>query len=184
MKRLTRIAIVAAAVAVAAPLSGCAALLSAQQTANYEYNAGDGAWGTVGDVEARGVLLIQGESGDAQLFYTLINKGTETQNVTVEVGGQSFDTSLEAGQSFAQNPSTPVRAGEDPAEPAIISGLDAEVGQLIDVTVSAGGDEQVIRAQVLDGSQPDYKQYEPDGSGPSDLPTDGVTSEVTTAPTP
>ena len=90
MKRHNRAALAVAALALVIPVSGCASLLSPHQTAEYHYNGGDGASGSVGDVEVRGLMLITDEkgSGPAQLFFTLINKGDSTAKVSVEVGAE------------------------------------------------------------------------------------------------
>lgn len=69
-KRTARLAVAAAAFAAIAPLTGCANMLSADQTAEYEYHGGDGAWSTedLDGVDVRGLLILQSEEGDAQVF--------------------------------------------------------------------------------------------------------------------
>ncbi|GAA1863796.1 hypothetical protein [Brevibacterium marinum] len=173
MKRHNRAALAVAALALVIPVSGCASLLSPHQTAEYQYNAGDGAWGTVGDVEVRGLMLIMDESGEgpAQLFFTLINKGDSTASVSVEVGGNETKESVKAGESFIQDPES---SASDSSEPIVVDDLDAGPGDLADVTVKVGDDERTIRTQVLTNALPYYEEYVP-SEKPSESPSDDAT---------
>jgi hypothetical protein len=171
MKRHNRAALAVAALALVVPVSGCASLLSPHQTAEYHYNGGDGAWGTVGDVEVRGLMLITDETGEgpAQLFFTLINKGDSTAKVSVDVAGTSVTESVKAGETFVQDPESPATTTEDVVT---VDQLDAEPGDLVEVTVGVGGEEKIIEAQLLTDSLPYYEQYVPSES-PSNVPQRG-----------
>ncbi|MDN6124635.1 MAG: hypothetical protein L0I80_12340 [Brevibacterium sp.] len=170
MKRHNRAALAVAALALVIPVSGCASLLSPHQTAEYSYNAGDGAWGSVGDVEVRGLMLITDESGKgpAQLFFTLINKGDSSASVSLDVGGKKTTESVKAGETFVQDPESP---STDSSEPIIVDGLKAKPGDLAEVNVKVGGDETTIKAQVLSGALPYYEGYVPTEK-PSESPSD------------
>ncbi|MGO1439314.1 MAG: hypothetical protein ACTHVY_04380 [Brevibacterium yomogidense] len=170
-KRTARLTVAAAAIAAIAPLSGCANMLSADQTANYEYHGGDGAWSRedLEGVDIRGLLLLQSEEGDAQVFYTVINGADEPRDVTLEVGPETYNHTVEPDEVVSQNPENPA----SDAEPAIISGLDEEVGSLFDVEVTVGSESETIAVQVLDGSLPEYADL---------VPTSGA-EEPTTDPT-
>ncbi|MDN5834442.1 MAG: hypothetical protein L0J17_16120 [Brevibacterium sp.] len=170
MKRHNRAALAVAALALVIPVSGCASLLSPHQTAEYSYNAGDGAWGSVGDVEVRGLMLITDESGKgpAQLFFTLINKGDSSASVSLDVGGKKTTESVKAGETFVQDPESP---STDSSEPIIVDGLKAKPGDLAEVNVKVGGDEKTIKAQVLSGALPYYEGYVPTEK-PSESPSD------------
>lgn len=174
MKRHNRAALAVAALALVIPVSGCASLLSPHQTADYRYNAGDGAWGTVGDVEVRGLMLIIDKSGDgpAQLFFTLINKGDSSASVTIDVAGETVTETVEAGKTFVQDPQSQASSTEKPIE---LNNLDAKPGDLIDVNVSVGGEEKTIEAQVLSDVLPYYEDFVPSES-PSSVPSDDATS--------
>ncbi|HLR44912.1 MAG TPA: hypothetical protein VK065_06965 [Brevibacterium sp.] len=158
-KRTARLAVAAAAIAAIAPLSGCANMLSADQTAVYEYHGGDGAWSRedLEGVEIRGLLLIQSEEGDAQVFYTIVNNADEPRDVTLEVGPETFTHSVDPGETVSQVPSNP----DSEAEPEIISGLDAPIGSLYDVEVTVGSASETIATQVLDGTLPEYADLVP-----------------------
>lgn len=174
-KRTARLAVAAAAFAAIAPLTGCANMLSADQTAKYEYHGGDGSWSRedLDGVDVRGLLILQSEEGDAQVFYTLVNGADEPRTVTLEIGPETYTHSLDAGESFSQNPENPA----SDAEPAIISGLNADVGSLLDAEVTVGSTSETIAVQVLDGSIPDYQHLVPTGGAedPTADPTDGMT---------
>ena len=134
MKRHNRAALAVAALALVIPVSGCASLLSPHQTAEYHYNGGDGASGSVGDVEVRGLMLITDEkgSGPAQLFFTLINKGDSTAKVSVEVADTTVSESIKAGDTFVQDPKSPETSSK---EVVTVDSLKAKPGDLVDVTV-------------------------------------------------
>lgn len=174
-KRTARLAVAAAAFAAIAPLTGCANMLSADQTAKYEYHGGDGSWSRedLDGVDVRGLLILQSEEGDAQVFYTLVNGADEPRTVTLEIGPETYTHSLDAGESFSQNPENPA----SDAEPAIVSGLNADVGSLLDAEVTVGSTSETIAVQVLDGSIPDYQHLVPTGGAedPTADPTDGMT---------
>ena len=118
-KRTARLAVAAAAFAVIAPLAGCANMLSADQTAKYEYNGGDGAWSRedLEGVDVRGLLLLQNEDGDASVFYTLVNSSDEPRTVSLTIGPETVETSLQPGETFQQNS----HAETSEAEPLVIS---------------------------------------------------------------
>ncbi|WP_166973831.1 hypothetical protein [Brevibacterium atlanticum] len=174
MKRHNRAALAVAALALVIPVSGCASLLSPHQTAEYHYNGGDGASGTVGDVEVRGLMLIMDEKGEgpAQLFFTLLNKGDSTADVTIEASGTTVDESVKAGEAFVQDPKSPETTSKDVVT---VDKLDAQPGDLVDITVTVGGEEKTIRTQVLSDSLPYYEEYVPTES-PSSVPSDDATS--------
>lgn len=172
MKRHNRAALAVAALALVIPVSGCASLLSPHQTAEYHYNGGDGASGTVGDVEVRGLMLIMDESGEgpAQLFFTLINKGDDSAKVSVDVAGTSVSETVKSGGSFIQDPESPATSDKDIIT---VDGLDAKPGDLVDVTVKNGSDEKTIQTQLLTDVLPYYKEYVPTES-PSDMPSESA----------
>lgn len=178
-KRTARLAVAAAAFAVIAPLTGCANMLSADQTAKYEYNGGDGAWSRddLEGVDVRGLLLLQNEDGDASVFYTLVNSSDEPRTVSLTIGPETVETSLQPGETFQQNS----HAETSEAEPLVISGLNAQVGELVDVEATVGSASETIRAQVLDGSIPEYAELLPTtpAEDPTTDPTEGAADGTT-----
>ena len=187
MKRHNRAALAVAALALVIPVSGCASLLSPHQTAEYHYNGGDGASGSVGDVEVRGLMLITDEkgSGPAQLFFTLINKGDSTAKVSVEVADTTVSESIKAGDTFVQDPKSPETSSK---EVVTVDSLKAKPGDLVDVTVKSGSDEKVIETQLLTNVLPYYEEYVPSDSSsdspsesPSNMPSEDAGSAEGTA---
>ena len=187
MKRHNRAALAVAALALVIPVSGCASLLSPHQTAEYHYNGGDGASGSVGDVEVRGLMLITDEkgSGPAQLFFTLINKGDSTAKVSVEVADTTVSESIKAGDTFVQDPKSPETSSK---EVVTVDSLKAKPGDLVDVTVKSGSDEKVIETQLLTNALPYYEEYVPSDSSsyspsesPSNMPSEDAGSAEGTA---
>ena len=174
MKRHNRAALAVAALALVIPVSGCASLLSPHQTAEYHYNGGDGASGSVGDVEVRGLMLITDEkgSGPAQLFFTLINKGDSTAKVSVEVADTTVSESIKAGDTFVQDPKSPETSSK---EVVTVDSLKAKPGDLVDITVKNGSDEKVIQTQLLTDVLPYYEEYVPSDSS-SDSPSESTSN--------
>ncbi|MGO0603070.1 hypothetical protein [Brevibacterium linens] len=183
MKRHNRAALAVAALALVIPVSGCASLLSPHQTAEYHYNGGDGASGSVGDVEVRGLMLITDKesSGPAQLFFTLINKGDSTAKVSIEVADTTVSESVKAGETFVQDPMSPETSSEDVVT---VDSLEAEPGDLVDITVKTDSEEKVIETQLLTDVLPYYDEYVPSESpseSPSDMPSEDAGAAEGTA---
>lgn len=158
MKRSYRTALAAAAVALVLPVSGCAALISPQQTHVYQYNAGDGAWTSANGLDVRGLLLITNGDGQAQLLYSLVNTTNSPVSVTVSVGDVNRTASVPANGEIIQNPANENSAS---TKPLIVSNLSAKAGDLTDVKVTIGGTVKTVQTQVLDGSLPYYKTLMP-----------------------
>ncbi|WP_349829603.1 hypothetical protein [Brevibacterium litoralis] len=158
MKRLSRLALAAAAVALSVSTTGCAAMLSAQQTQNYTYNGGDGSWTEVGDVKVRGMLLIANAADEAQMFYTVVNNEADPASVEISVGDTDESFTVPAGEVVVQFPDN-----EDSrsAEPLVVTGYGAEVGDHVEVDVTINGESTTVATQVLDGNLPEYEDYEP-----------------------
>ncbi len=176
MKRLTRAAVAAAAIALVVPVSGCAALLSNQQTHNYIYHGGDGAWASLGGVEFRGILLIANEDNtEAQLFYTIVNNSQGPAAVTLKVGDYQKQINLKQGEKIVQNP----QSSESEGEEAIVKGLNAQVGEQVDVEVTANDIDKTVRAQLLNADHWYYEDAQPQGSS-TGAPTDGATEDAAT----
>lgn len=177
MKRLTRFGAVALAAALVAPLTGCAALISSQQTAKYYYNGGDGAATSIDGVDVRGILLISDEDQEkAQLFYTLVNNSEETAEVSIEAGDKTVKQTVKAGDTFSQDPQNPNAEGD---KEVIVTGLNQETGTLVDVTVTVNGNSEDVQTQILDGSHWYYKTLEPtsEPSADADTTTDSTTGQ-------
>ncbi|GAA4283139.1 hypothetical protein GCM10022261_06700 [Brevibacterium daeguense] len=181
MKRLSRVALAAAAVALIAPVSGCAALLSAQQTAQYQYNGGDGASADFGDVAIRGLLLVGNGEGDANLFYAIVNNSDQEAQVEFEVGDATVSETVPAGGELLQNPDNPFLD----QEPIVVSGYEGEPGALQDVEVTVNGESQTVRTQIVSDALPEYATLVPTApaEGGED-PTDPAATETAGAEEP
>ncbi|GAB3063528.1 hypothetical protein [Sediminivirga luteola] len=157
MNRLTRTSIAALAAALIVPLSGCAALISPQQTL-HRYAAGDGASVSVGDVDVRSLKVVGTEASEpAQVLYVAINNGDSPQTLSLTIAGEEFVQPLEAGEVYRQNP-------DDGAEEAIIEQLGQDSGTLIDVTVSVGSETVETHTQVIGPAHEAYADYVPGGA--------------------
>lgn len=184
MKRSTRAALAAAAVALVIPASGCASLLSAQQTAEYQYNGGDGAWNVENEqVKVRGLLLIANDDDVAQVFFTVVNNSDEDADVEISVGSATASETVPAGGRWVQNPEN--AAAE--SEPLLTENYGGKPGDKVDVEVTINGKTEIVRTQVLNGTHPDYQDLEPTGAPGDDsatgvVETPGPEESPTTAP--
>lgn len=185
MKRY-RLGLAAAAIAMIAPVSGCAALISPQQTHDYQYAAGDGgSLNNLAGVDVRNVLLIAGDNGDAQLMYALINTSDETANVKISVGTKTVSETVKPDQSVYHNPENKVAAPSEDnssskitSDPVIVKNLDEKPGHLSTVRFDVNGQTSEVKAQVLTGDLEYYKKLEPKGAAGKSKATEtpGVTS--------
>lgn len=167
MKRPFRAALAAAAVALALPVTGCAALISPQQTHEYQYNGGDGAGTSLDGVDVRGLLLISNDEGKSQLFYTIVNTSQQSARVDISVGSVNRSETVAAGKTVIQDPKN---AKSQSKKELIVSGLDAKPGDLTDVAVTINGTKQEVPTQVLDGSLWYYKTLAPSDAPASTAP--------------
>jgi hypothetical protein len=175
VKRLSRVALAAAAVALIVPVSGCASLLSAQQTAEYQYNGGDGAWADFGEVAVRGVLLVSNGEGEANLFYGIVNNSDQEAQVEIQVGDANITETVPAGGELLQNPGNSLRG----QEPIVVSGIEGEPGALEDVEVTVNGESKTVRTQILSEALPEYSTLVPTApAAGGDATTDPAATET------
>lgn len=144
MKRIPRPLVVAAAVLSLAGLTGCMEL--SEQTTTLQYTPTDGTQADLdGGVKVRNVLLVSEGSGEpATLIASVVNTGTE--QATVNFGGDVVNTvvRVDAGET--------VHVGPEGDEQVEVDSLDAHPGELVDVTVDAGGEPQQMDVPVMDGT--------------------------------
>lgn len=174
MKRIARVAIVAATLAATTALSGCAALISPQQTANYRYNGGDGASADVGGVAIRGLMIV-GTEADApgRLFYAAINETNAAKTLTLEYEGEEFTQDLEPREQFYVSDT-------EESEPIVIPEVGADAGALVDFAVEVDGESVDVEAQVIGPDHPDYADLVPTtepAAEPSETTTPGAEEE-------
>lgn len=174
MRRLARVATVAATLAATTALSGCAALISPQQTANYRYNGGDGASVDVDGVAIRGLMIVgTEEDAPGRLFYAALNETDEAKTLTLEYNGEEFTQELEPNEQFYVT-STPE------SEPVVIPEVGANAGDLVDFTVDVDGESADVEAQVIGPDHPDYADLVPTPE-PSATPSESGAADETGA---
>lgn len=174
MKRPYRAAIAAAALALVIPVSGCAALISPQQTHTYQYDGGDGAATSLKGIDVRGLLLITNDDGAAQLFYTIVNTTDSDAKVDIAVGSVHQMENVKAGETLVQDPQN---AKSQSKKPLVVKNLKAKAGDLTDVNVTIDGTTQKVQTQVLDGSLWYYKTLEPSAPASSGASQSGKPSQ-------
>lgn len=200
MNRHTRVSLAAIAAATIIPLSGCAALISPQQTAEYEYAAGDGKAlatedeaenriiiETPDDVAVRDIKLVgTTAAAPAQLMYTIANMGDSAASLSFEVNGQESDVTVGAHETVHQyhrytgDTSTPhdasIEEGDPGFEPIVIEPSGFPAGSLADVDVTINGQDFPVRVQVIGPSHHDYADFVP-GGDPSLPPAERIYGE-------
>lgn len=206
MPRLTRSRaarpLVALAVVAAAATTGGCAISPVVNDASTEilYAPSDGVEGEVGRALVRNALLIgQSEEGPARLYAVVVNEhddealtvdvtarnGLEVQvvappNSNVPIGGDQVEDS----PLYRVLPPDAALVGTPVADP-----VDAVPGELVPVTFSSGGEEEVLMVPLLDGSLPEYQTLLPTPTTSAPSPDPGVdpepqTDEETVEPAP
>lgn len=172
MKRLTRVALASAAAALVIPASGCASMLSPEQTHEYHYNAGDGASAESGEVKVRGLMLVGDDSGKAQMFFTVVNNSVDTPaEVEIAVGDVDESNTVDPKGTWVQDPDN---ENSDSSEPLIVNGLEGKPGNLEDVAVTVDGEELTVPTQIVSGDLPYYQTLVPTEGGSSAESTEGT----------
>lgn len=158
--RLTWTAIVAVALAVA----GCSPITTQQP-----YNASDGVRAELGEqISADNLLIVtSGEGEPGVLLGGLSNRSDAAADVTLTIGTESIDVSLEPGQTTllgAPNaPTSPTLAVRD----VEIAAVPAAPGATTEVELSTPESGAVtVPVPVLDGTLSQYASLIP-GSGPA-----------------
>jgi len=141
---------IAAAVLVAAALTGCSATNPIQT--QVVYSASDGARVVLGDtIEAKNLIVLtqaQGEPG--ALIGAVTNRGAQDTVATIDVvGAGRHEIPLAAGQSLRF-------VGEDTLR---FDAVDGSPGATMAVTVSSGSEGATsATVPVLDGTLPEYAE--------------------------
>lgn len=149
---------VGAAVVATALVSGLTActLFAPQDTLDIE-EASVGVSATVGDVFVGNAVLVSGEGGTANLVVTLVNQGSDTQQVEIAPsGGNSITVSLD--------PRDTQQLGDPPSDDSTVTGLDAAPGSLTTVTVTSGGESVGLQVPVVTGALSPYGTLTPSPS--------------------
>ncbi|MCH8564003.1 hypothetical protein LSI54_11670 [Nesterenkonia sp. AY15] len=144
----------AVSVAAAALLgaSGCSAVN--YQATTQQYAASDGTRADVEDVKFRHMAFITDEAGNpARAMGSIINTGTEDAEVEVTADGETFSTTVPAGEKISL----------ELDEELVVESFQGEPGAMHEITVSVDGESKQILASVFDGVLPEYRHLLPDG---------------------
>ncbi|WP_309129534.1 DNA modification methylase [Microbacterium sp.] len=164
------VAVAALGVAVALGTTGCT-FITHQATTN-EYPASDGVNidSTGGPVVVRNAFVIASSDGSTgNLVGALVNEGTESATLTIDVEGQQLRVRVPAGES--------VSLGGD-EEPLQIDALDVQPGATVEMLfTSADGEAEPAQVPVLDGALPYYRDLVPGGFTPVPQPSEEETTE-------
>jgi hypothetical protein len=137
-----RLAAVVAVVAALPLVAGCAVGVDAPT--NVQGPSGDGAAVDTGSLQARGLILVQGDlPGQANLIGTVVNVSEQTDDaitaVTVQAGTASPAQSTlvgDAAGTIALPARSAVQIGYDAQRRIEVSGLTAGLGHFTTVTIS------------------------------------------------
>ena len=132
--------------------SGCAMIT--YQATTEPYDPSDGVSADVGDLALRNILVVSEDGDEGSMTLSVSNSGSEDATLELEVGGETLEVDVDAGQTVAPG------AGDE--DPLLIERLDAEVGGLVPVFVTTEGAEgREVRVPVLDGRLPEYEDLLP-----------------------
>jgi hypothetical protein len=112
------------------------------------YTPGDGTSTDFGDVAARHVFILVAPGGQTGLFGSFINKGTAATTFDLEVAGQTYSYSLQAGEKLD--------VGFNGSNALALSGLNQVAGSLAEVNFTSNGTSVKDTIPVLDSTFAEY----------------------------
>src|SRR4051812_15800691 len=116
-----------------------------------------GVRATGGDEFVGNAVLVSGEGATANLVVTLVNQGSDTQQVEIAPsGGNSITVTLD--------PRDTQQLGDPPSDDSTVTGLDAAPGSLTTVTVTSGGESVGLQVPVVTGALSPYGTLTPSPS--------------------
>jgi hypothetical protein len=156
-----KVALAAAALGVGLLTSGCG-YTNSQQTSE-QYQASDGIITDLGPLQLRNILIVSnGEDQPGRVIGAVYN--SSSQDVTLKLNG------AEGSQT-----EVPVKANDytllnETTDEAILSTTGGIPGSLVDVKISENGTNvsNTVKVPVLDATLPEYKEYLPAGSEPTE----------------
>lgn len=147
-----RIAAATIAAASVAGMTGCSA--ANYMATTHAYSASDGVKTDIDQVKFRHLALVTDAEGNpARVIGSVDNGGTEDAQVSIEVGGDSFDLDVPSGEEISL----------EHDEEFIVGALDAAPGSFYEVTVEADGSSEQLQVSVLDGVLEEYRDLIPEG---------------------
>lgn len=161
VKRAGATAVIAAALLAA---TGCGYIQD--QPTLIQYDASDGVSASVGDVEARNLLVVTNDAQDAgRMLGALVNTGEQSADVQIDTGDATLRFQVPANSELNLDD-----------EQALIDPTGAAPGSLLFGTeLRASGSTTSVDVPVLDGALEQYAPYVPGGSDytPPPEPTEG-----------
>lgn len=146
-------------------LAGCQFITP--QSTSLPYNPADGVNTSVGDVQLRNLMLIDGPDDTASLIGVLASSSSSVSSVTLQwTGAQGPETktlSIPASGlvSLSTTPSTPAASVPGAASSVILEDVQATPGALFPITFSSSSKDKDVRVPVLTGSQSQYATLVP-----------------------
>jgi hypothetical protein len=148
--RLAASAVLALGIAIGG--TGCGMIT--YQATSEPYDPSDGVSAEVGALAIRNILVVSEDGDEGSMTLSVTNSGTEDATLELEVGSETLEVDVEAGQTVAP--------GASDEDPLLVEGLDAEVGGLVPVFVTTEGAEgREVSVPVLDGRLPEYEDLVP-----------------------
>lgn len=170
---LTRRALAASALALASLTAATGCTYTNAQSTAASYAPGATAAVSLGTVHVAGLFVATDGEGAAALVARIVNSGDDA--VDVEIAGTE-DASTLSG-TFQVEPATTFDVGPAGEQQVRSTAFDVPPGQVVTMTVSAGGETSDLAVPVLDGTLEQYAQYVP-----TPTPTSSPTPLVTGSP--
>ncbi|MCC9206051.1 hypothetical protein [Arthrobacter sp. zg-Y769] len=148
--------------------AGCSAVN--EQATTIEYSPSDGILENVGDLQLRNILVVSNGFGEpGRLIGTVINDGADTQEFTLAVGGSTLSWNLPAGGKVVFE--------DELEEKVTVAVVEDEPGTGIDAELDLNEETTALNIPVVNGDQPDYRPYLPEGSEYTPRPTEEPSTE-------
>lgn len=160
--RIRRAASGAALAALALTATGCGAINDQATTA--QYDPSDGVSAHVGDVTIQNLMLVtNGADQEARYLGTIVNKGKDSADLSLEFSGNSVDTNVTADKPLRLEDDKNAETFTVPGDTSKEANKGTYPGQQVLVTIKSGGNSTTAKVPVVDGTLPEYANYVPGG---------------------
>jgi hypothetical protein len=138
--------------------TGCS--LYSEKATLIEYNPSDGVSDSIGDIDLRNVFALSEDGETVALVLSVINNGDDGANVDFQI--ETGDGTKVTERLYVAGDSSKSTGGED-VDPILFTGVEAQVGSLIEVYAQTGNEPgKQLLVPLYDGSLPEYSDLVPE----------------------
>ncbi|CEA06565.1 hypothetical protein BN1051_00014 [Arthrobacter saudimassiliensis] len=149
--------------------SGCSAVND--QATTQPYSPSDGIVENLGDLQLRNIMVASNGDGDpGRLLGTLVNGGTETVTLDLEVGESDLSWTIPAGGKVVFE--------DAPEAEVMVASVEVLPGTGLKGQADIGSESTELNIPVVDASLEEYAEYVPSPTPEATEPTDMGTATM------